>query len=63
MAATKSQGATFTGFAAGITIAAAGLAYVGTGIGKLALAAGLVILAAHPRGSSLWASPWPSAAG
>lgn len=46
MAATESQGKTFTGFMAGITVAAAGLAYSGTAMGKVALLAGVVILAA-----------------
>ena len=49
MAATKSQGRTFTLFMAGLTAAAAGIAYLSTGAGKLALLAGLVALAA-----SLW---------
>jgi hypothetical protein len=45
MAATKSQGRTFTAFVAGITIAAAGLSMVGTGLGKLTLIVGLAIIA------------------
>jgi len=45
MAATKSQGRTFTMFMAGITVAAAGLTTVGTGLGKLALIAGLALTA------------------
>jgi hypothetical protein len=45
MAATKSQGKTFTVFIIGITVAAAGLAYVATGIAKLTLVVGLAIMA------------------
>jgi len=44
MAATTSQGKSFTIFTAGITVAAAGLAFSGSGIGKLALVAGLAII-------------------
>jgi len=43
MAATTSQGKSFTLFIAGITVAAAGLAFIATGIAKLALIAGLAI--------------------
>jgi hypothetical protein len=43
MAATKSQGRSFTTFIVGITAAAAGLAYLGTGVGKLSLVLGLVV--------------------
>lgn len=50
MAATKSQGRSFTLFLTGLTAAAAGIAYLSTGAGKLVLLAGLVALAA-----SLWA--------
>lgn len=45
MAATTSQGKTFSVFMVGITIAAAGLSFVASGIGKAALAAGLLIVA------------------
>ena len=45
MAATKAQGRSFTLFMAGITIAAAGIAYFSSGAGKLALIGGLVVLA------------------
>lgn len=46
MAATKSQGKSFTSFIVGITVAAAGLSKVGSGGGKLALLVGLVIIGA-----------------
>lgn len=42
MAATTSQGKTFTLFMVAITLAAAGLAYVATGAGKAALVVGLI---------------------
>lgn len=45
MAATKSQGRAFTLFMAGATVAAAGIAYLSTGSGKLALVLGLVVVA------------------
>ena len=45
MAATTSQGKSFTVFIVGITVAAAGLAFSATGIGKVALVAGLAIIA------------------
>jgi hypothetical protein len=45
MAATTSQGKSFTAFIVGITVAAAGLAFSATGIGKVALVAGLAIIA------------------
>lgn len=45
MAATKSQGRSFTIFMVGATTAAAGIAYFSSGSGKLALIVGLVILA------------------
>ena len=45
MAATTSQGKSFTLFITGITVAAAGLAYGATGLGKLALVVGFVIVA------------------
>ncbi|HEY3626084.1 MAG TPA: hypothetical protein VGL00_07365 [Terracidiphilus sp.] len=44
MAATTSQGKSFTVFVAGITVAAAGLAFSASGIGKVALVAGLAII-------------------
>jgi hypothetical protein len=44
MAATTSQGKSFTVFIAGITVAAAGLAFLSTGIAKLALVVGLAII-------------------
>lgn len=44
MAATKSQGKSFTLFTVGLTVAAAGLAFIATGLGKVALIAGLIIL-------------------
>ena len=46
MAATKSQGKGFTLFMAGLTIAAAGMAYFSSGSGKFALIVGLAALAA-----------------
>jgi hypothetical protein len=45
MAATKSQGRSFTLFMLGTTVAAAGIAYFSSGSGKLALIGGLVVLA------------------
>lgn len=45
MAATTSQGKSFTLFIAGITVAAAGIAYFSTGMGKLSLVVGLIALA------------------
>lgn len=45
MAATTSQGKSFTLFMAGLTVAAAGLAFVATAIGKLALVVGLAVVA------------------
>jgi hypothetical protein len=45
MAATKSQGRSFTLFMLGVTVAAAGIAYSTSGSGKLALIGGLVVLA------------------
>lgn len=45
MAATTSQGKTFTLFTASITVAAAGVAYLASGMGKLAIGIGLVGLA------------------
>ena len=44
MAATTSQGKTFTVFLVGITVAAAGLAFIATGIAKVALVIGLAII-------------------
>jgi len=46
MAATTSQGRTFTLFMVAITVAAAGLAYFSTGGGKAALVTGLIGVAA-----------------
>jgi len=45
MAATKAQGKSFTLFIVGVTAAAAGIASFSSGIGKLALIGGLVVLA------------------
>lgn len=45
MAATKSQGKTFTLFIVGFTVACAGLAFFATGIAKLALVVGLGVMA------------------
>ncbi|HUV97541.1 MAG TPA: hypothetical protein VMV98_08740 [Acidobacteriaceae bacterium] len=45
MAATASQGKTFTLFMVGLTSAAAGVAFFSTGIAKVALVAGLILLA------------------
>jgi hypothetical protein len=45
MAATKSQGRSFTLFMLGVTVTAAGIAYFSSGSGKLALIGGLVVLA------------------
>jgi hypothetical protein len=42
MAATTSQGKSFTIFIVGLTVAAAGLAFIATGIAKVALVIGLV---------------------
>jgi hypothetical protein len=42
MAATTSQGKTFTLFIVGLTVAAAGLAFAATGIGKVALGLGAI---------------------
>jgi len=44
MAATTSQGKSFALFIAGLTVAAAGLAYVASGTGKLALVVGIAVL-------------------
>jgi len=44
MAATTSQGKSFTIFIAGTTVAATGLAFSASGIGKAALVAGLAII-------------------
>jgi hypothetical protein len=46
MAATTSQGKTFSLFMVAITVAAAGLAYLSTGGGKAALVVGLIGIAA-----------------
>jgi heme A synthase len=45
MAATKAQGRSFTLFIVGVTAAAAGIAYFSSGVGKLALIGGLIVLA------------------
>ncbi|HEX4030335.1 MAG TPA: hypothetical protein VHX20_08210 [Terracidiphilus sp.] len=45
MAATKSQGKSFTLFMVGLTAACAGIAYFTTGVGKVALLIGLVAVA------------------
>ncbi|HTW78186.1 MAG TPA: hypothetical protein VME23_01455 [Terracidiphilus sp.] len=50
MAATTSQGKTFSFFMAAITVAAAGLAYVSTGAGKAALVIGLIGIVASFAG-------------
>jgi len=50
MAATTSQGKTFTLFMVGITAACAGIAYFSTASGKLALLVGLVGLAISAAG-------------
>jgi hypothetical protein len=42
MAATTSQGKTFTIFIVGLTVACAGLAFIATGIAKLALLVGII---------------------
>jgi hypothetical protein len=44
MAATKSQGSSFGLFMVGVTVAAGGIAGIATGMGKLALLAGIVLL-------------------
>ena len=44
MAATTSQGRTFTIFLVGLTVAAAGLAFIATGLAKVALFVGLIII-------------------
>ncbi|HWC17063.1 MAG TPA: hypothetical protein VG498_08605 [Terriglobales bacterium] len=43
MAASTGQGRSFTTFLVGLTTACAGIAYVSTGLGKLLLAAGVLI--------------------
>lgn len=45
MAATTSQGRTFTIFLTGLTTAAAGLAFIASGGGKFALGVGLILIA------------------
>jgi len=50
MAATTSQGKTFTLFMVGATTAAAGLAYLSSGGGKAALVLGLILIAASFAG-------------
>ena len=44
MAATTSQGKSFTIFLVGLTVAAAGLAFISTGIAKVALIGGVIII-------------------
>lgn len=46
MAATKSQGKSFTLFLVGLTAATAGIAYLSEGAGKVALLIGILIVAA-----------------
>lgn len=46
MAATSGQGRSFTTFLVGITVACGGIAYFSTGLGKVALAIGVVIFVA-----------------
>jgi hypothetical protein len=46
MAATKSQGRAFTLFMVGLTTATAGIAYISSGSGKLALVVGAIVLVA-----------------
>lgn len=46
MAATTSQGKSFTSFMVGITVTAAGIAYFSSGLGKVACVIGLIIVAA-----------------
>jgi uncharacterized membrane protein len=50
MAASKSQGRSFTLFMVGVTAAAAGIAYISSGGGKVALVLGLIILIASFAG-------------
>lgn len=50
MAATTSQGKTFTLFMVGLTAAAAGMAFFSTGIGKLSGVVGLALLAVSAAG-------------
>lgn len=50
MAATKSQGTNFTLFMFGLTAACAGIAFFDTGIAKVVLAAGLILLAVSLAG-------------
>jgi hypothetical protein len=50
MAATTSQGKSFTTFIVGITVTAAGLAYLSSGLGKIALVVGLIIVALSMAG-------------
>ncbi|HVU48816.1 MAG TPA: hypothetical protein VHD85_22000 [Terracidiphilus sp.] len=45
MAATTSQGKSFTTFIVGITVAAAGIAYWSSGLGKITCVVGLVVVA------------------
>jgi len=50
MAATTSQGKTFTLFMVGLTAAAAGIAFFSTGLGKAVCVIGLIALAASMAG-------------
>lgn len=50
MAATKSQGKSFALFMVGITVLAIGIAFIASGMGKLALLVGAVLLA----GAAAW---------
>jgi uncharacterized membrane protein len=50
MAATTSQGKTFTLFIVGLTAAAAGFAFFSTGLGKLSCVIGLIALAVSAAG-------------
>lgn len=50
MAATKSQGKSFALFVVGITVLAIGIAFIASGMGKLALLVGAVLLA----GAAAW---------
>lgn len=50
MAATSGQGRSFATFIVGLTVACAGIAYISTGMGKLALLAGVLIFAGSMLG-------------
>ena len=49
MAATSGQGRSFATFLVGLTVACGGIAYLSTGLGKVALAVGVVIFIAPGR--------------